>query len=531
MPDIDALAKTWFIDPAASSSNDYPPTRRHPDSTLPAYTTGNVVDPIVGGETFVKYWGEQVAALSNASPDDAKVSTLLHAGWNIENIETDRGTATTESQKLLSDAAGNGADLYLMFSQHATNMDAIVDYVHDLGLDSNTAAVDTRYPTFGSAHAKFSVFKTPGRHTALVGSADIWIAARNVNHEVAVEIEGPAVDDVQTVFEQRWNDETRDDIIGNLHYPVQHSLFATPLGHSYVKQTPPKLQTPAAESTASGTVAVQVLETYGISPFLSYSWADGDEGEFTIWAAYLKAIRNAEQYVYLEDQFFIPFGYPPRCEKPPRDVAKGYLKKPYYSEWSDTEQRASLFYQLGKRLEDGKDVIVLTNLRYGGSSLRSGEAGPLDAAGKYLRSIGADYLQQISEQSGAGEFIIGYLGSQAVHSKFLVVDDVYASVGSANVNRRSHMHDTELQVGLLDSAETLVPSLRAAVWGAHMQVDPSTLTDISTALPAFKQAIKDGDGDLWQVPPDQITDPGEPPSDMRSRLQTYDPAAGPEVPQ
>jgi|GEM_PF-922637 phosphatidylserine/phosphatidylglycerophosphate/cardiolipin synthase-like enzyme len=526
MTDIDTLAQKWFIDPA-STSNSYPPTRRHPNSTLPPYTTGNVVRPLVGGEAIVKYWGEKVAGLSTDTDASPEESTLLHAGWIIKNIETTLGDTSTESQKLLSDAQDNGVDVSLMFSQHGLNMEGIITYVYDLDLEPKTAAVDTRYPSFGCAHAKFSVFKTPEEHTALVGSADIWKSARDSNHEVTVEIEGPAVDDFQTVFKKRWNDETRNDVIGNLTYPtVRDSITNTLFG-----ETPDILQIPDAQATDSGSVAVQVLETYGISPSLSYSWADSGEGEFTIWAAYLKAIQNAEEFIYLEDQFFIPFGYPPRCEKPPRDVAKGYLKKPHWKEWTDTEQKASLFYQIGKRLKDGVDVIILTNEGYGGSSMLAGSPGPLDAAGKYLRSIGADYLQKIADEDGSGDFMIGVLMNEAVHSKLLIVDDIYASVGSANINRRSHMHDTELQVGLVDAQGELVPSLRAEIWAKHMIVNVPSLMDISIALPAFKDTLRNNAANLGMVPPSAITDPGEPPSDMKSRLMTYDPAAGPEVPE
>ncbi|MFB6165873.1 MAG: phospholipase D-like domain-containing protein [Haloarculaceae archaeon] len=530
MTDVDALAREWFVDPSSASKSDYPPVRRHPNSALQRYTTGNVVRPLVGGEHIVQYWGQQVADLVNGQSAAPTDSTLLHAGWTIEDIETTRGDAATKTKTLLSDAKQAGVETYLMFSQHATNMDAIIEYVYDL--DSDTAAVDTRYPSAGSAHAKFTVFKTPSAHTALVGSADIWIAARNVNHEVSVELEGPAVQEIQSVFERRWNDPTRDDAFGNLKYPLQHTLWRNIYQDVYLSQPPPTLQTPAAKATASGSVAVQVLETYGISPFLSYSWADWDEGEFTIWAAYLKAIKRAEQYVFVEDQFFIPSGYPPACEKPPRDEVNNYPMQATY-DYTDVEREASLFYQLGERLADGVDVIVMTNARIGGSSILGGAPGPLDAVGRHLRSLGSYYLKDKASKRGSGDFMIGVPASQAVHAKLLVVDDEYAAVGSANVNRRSHTNDTEIHVGLVDADGELVPDLRARVWAEHMQLaDHSSLLDIATALPRFKQALNDDEGDLQRVPPASIrADPGPPPVEIMSRLSVYDPEAGPAVPE
>ena len=38
-----------------------------------------------------------------------------------------------------------------------------------------------------------------------------------------------------------------------------------------------------------------------------------------------------------------------------------------------------------------------------------------------------------------------------VHAKTVVVDDVWAAVGSDNLNRRSWTHDSELSIGVLDS--------------------------------------------------------------------------------
>src|SRR6185369_15335569 len=44
-----------------------------------------------------------------------------------------------------------------------------------------------------------------------------------------------------------------------------------------------------------------------------------------------------------------------------------------------------------------------------------------------------------------------------VHAKVCVIDDVWASVGSDNVNRRSWTHDSELSVAVLDPTVAAVP--------------------------------------------------------------------------
>lgn len=37
-----------------------------------------------------------------------------------------------------------------------------------------------------------------------------------------------------------------------------------------------------------------------------------------------------------------------------------------------------------------------------------------------------------------------------VHSKLMIIDDVFLAVGSANVNRRSHTNDAELHLGVFE---------------------------------------------------------------------------------
>ncbi len=50
-----------------------------------------------------------------------------------------------------------------------------------------------------------------------------------------------------------------------------------------------------------------------------------------------------------------------------------------------------------------------------------------------------------------------------VHSKLLIVDDVYCSIGSANANARSFEVDTEMNIGFYDPE--LVRTFRRALWG------------------------------------------------------------------
>jgi len=95
-----------------------------------------------------------------------------------------------------------------------------------------------------------------------------------------------------------------------------------------------------------------------------------------------------------------------------------------------------------------------------------------------------------------------------VHAKVVVVDDVWAMIGSDNLNRRSWTHDSELSVAVLDSvrddreptepagledgARRFARDLRLGLWREHLDRktddgvgDDSDLLDPDEAFAAF----------------------------------------------
>jgi phosphatidylserine/phosphatidylglycerophosphate/cardiolipin synthase-like enzyme len=508
MPTLQELVDRWFIE--TDSEGGYPPSTHHPDSTVADHTTGNEVTPLVDGEDILGTWYQNATSLES-DPDQ---SELLHAGWVIANFELVEGGSDSNTQTLFERLHDAGIGTHLVFSDHLTNNGNNEDFIEEL--EFPTACVDTRYPVGGSLHQKFSVFKSPSADRAMVGSADLWLVVRDQRwHEVSVEIEGPAVEDIETAFRQRWNDLSRDGNWGNLEQTA-----TTP------DTTPEQIRSRAATATATGSKAVQVLQTYGRDDSTSYTWSE--TGEFTVWASHLNAIKAAQEYIYIEDQYFIPFGYPPRCEKPPRDQENGHIDADDYDPWSDTVQEADPFYQLGEALKRGVDVIVLTNMDISEGS------GPQSlmfaAAAGHVRSLGGAYLKEIVDsEPDSGDLYVGHLTSGGfhvwVHSKLMLCDDEFASIGSANFNRRSLTCDAEMQVGIVDEQGAFVRNLRSELWHDHSGKPQSAFTDPSTGRATFKQAMADGDGKLNQfVLPTSV---GEPPTAIGKRAHTYDPYRGP----
>lgn len=97
-----------------------------------------------------------------------------------------------------------------------------------------------------------------------------------------------------------------------------------------------------------------------------------------------------------------------------------------------------------------------------------------------------------------------------VHAKVCVIDDVWATVGSDNLNRRSWTHDSELSCAVIDSAcdarEPLDPGgmgdgsrrfardLRLALWAEHLGRAPNdpVLVPLEGATALWEAAGREG---------------------------------------
>jgi phosphatidylserine/phosphatidylglycerophosphate/cardiolipin synthase-like enzyme len=92
-----------------------------------------------------------------------------------------------------------------------------------------------------------------------------------------------------------------------------------------------------------------------------------------------------------------------------------------------------------------------------------------------------------------------------VHAKLMIVDDVFLSVGSANMNRRGHFHDGEINALTMPQHLKRDPSnpahvLRCRLWAEHLGLTPemglSLLSDPLSALPYFDRSWFAGN--RWQ---------------------------------
>ena len=246
-------------------------------------------------------------------------------------------------------------------------------------------------------------------------------------HDVAVRLRGPAVADVARHFGQRWSE-----------------VAGEPL---------PAPTEPAPE----GETEVQVLRTV---PEKTYDFAP--DGVFTILEAYLRALRSAEHFIYLENQFL----WSPEVV----DVLADKLEHPPRPEFR-------ILLLLPARPSDGKEST-------------RGQLGRLVQADDGARRLLATTISGHHAGTTAPVY---------VHAKVGIVDDRWLTIGSANLNEHSLLNDSEMNVLTCDAG--LARDTRMRLWSEHTEQpvealggDPGEVIDAIWRTTAEEQARLDREG-------------------------------------
>jgi phosphatidylserine/phosphatidylglycerophosphate/cardiolipin synthase-like enzyme len=245
-------------------------------------------------------------------------------------------------------------------------------------------------------------------------------------HDAHAIIEGPAVGDVEGNFRQRWNDLV-------MRHELDYQLLVP-------DHTPPL---PVESSSL-----VQVARTI---PAHTYSFAPED-GIAGIAQLYANALGNAQHFVYMENQYFWTHAY--------YGVDLPFLG-------TDSPDMERNLAELAAALQRGATVaLVLPDHPNVGRAFtdagltRLREEAP-DAAAQ--GRIQAFCLAASTEVDGAEDYRPIY-----VHAKVTIVDDLWSTLGSANLNNRGMRDDTELNVATLDGE--LARSLRMVLWAEHLEL-------------------------------------------------------------
>ena len=272
------------------------------------------------------------------------------------------------------------------------------------------------------------------------------------NHDMYLEISGPAVTDVHHNFVQRWNEASeRDKADGRWGLEADRDLpfpdrVAAPCGSTVaqVQRTihPGRYSNPCA--------------TPGGTPF---AIADG---EFSNRDQYVQAIRAAREYIYLENQ---------------------------------TVSVRPIHAELAAAVSRGVAVVLLL------PPVASSIAGPRDCHddrfGDERRALARE--PQFTLAGLAGRDAGGARQPVHVHAKLMIIDDVWATAGSCNLHRYSMDGNSELNVVFADPV--IVRALRCQLLAEHLDEDTSAL-DGRSALGVFRTVAERNAGRRDRDDPD-----------------------------
>ena len=221
-------------------------------------------------------------------------------------------------------------------------------------------------------------------------------------HDAALRIEGEAVADVERNFRQRWQAVTRGQPL-----PSNRCIF-----------------------DESCDTHVQVIRTI---PHGRYAFAP--KGEYGIHHAYMHAIREAQDFIYIETQYL----------------------------WSP-EIMDALEEVIATRNPATFRVVIILPARA--------------TSGKWDNDQHVERLRRVDAGRGIFEAYSLYssgptTGDKAfsyrpiyVHAKIAIIDDEWMTVGSANLNNRGTVTDSEINLVVRD--RDIARTLRCELWSEHL---------------------------------------------------------------
>ena len=414
---------------------------------------GNAVRPLVdGGPAF----GRICEAIENA-----RRSVWVTVAFHEMDFAMPDGHGSLFD--VLDRAQARGLDVRALFWRHP-QLEQISPGVHFAGTEGDREFLHRRGSRFlarwDRAHGRYCQHQKSWLVDAGQSSEVAFVGGINLNnasvvtpghapreggstHDVYVEVRGPSATDVHHNFVQRWNEASdREEADGLWPDASSQSLLEFPRVLSRpVGAVPVQIQrTVRRERYFDGTPAV------GHAPF-----AIGG-GEHSILDQYLRVIDRARRAIYVEDQ---AIGAPQVVD--------------------------ALRDALGR----GVEVVVLVPADPNDEMAAARRSGENAAFFESLGALGRfDHfaLVGIASSLGRGEYQNVY-----VHAKIALVDDVWCTIGSANIGNRSFFGDTELNASFWHAPT--VRALRRELLSEHLGRDTAHL-DERAALRLYREVAR-----------------------------------------
>jgi len=260
-------------------------------------------------------------------------------------------------------------------------------------------------------------------------------------HDLYVEVRGPCASDVHHNFVQRWNETSERDREDGVWPPGQGSEADLPFPEKpspRAGSVPAQITRTVREKTYTRGVAAPEAEPFDVAA-----------GETSVLEQYVAAIEAARRSIYVEDQ---AIGSPIIVERLHEALARGVevaFLVPYHAH--------------------PEFVRARRNPRY------------------------AAWFERLHELAHRERFLLAGIASNRpgggyhdvyVHAKIMLVDDVWATIGSTNVADRSFRGDTELNASFW--CRETVRALRVELLREHLASDTRDLDDVA-ALRRYRE--------------------------------------------
>ncbi len=431
--------------------HDTHPGFSEPAFNLPLYTESNKVETLVDGFSYFPRLVQDLKAISSDSHH------VLIGGWWIDHtFELLPGRPDSTLTKLLESADNYGAKIRALiwdfcgFREHLLpaqirnsfsypKNNVVVDFINGLNnghaiLDLNThhffnmpgAAIDAivSAPNLMSMSRAIILQAYLGAH---VGSHH-WKYVLVTNSEGTVcylggmdinpnRLDGPNHDTGASRYH---------DVQVRVQGPAVSDLFKAFLDRykNHPGAVPTHLRA-VPTSPEGNTVFVQTSRTFGAG-----TQVYAPNGDRTIWATLKKAIRRAKKYIYIEDQYL-------------------YME------------------ELSRELESAVHRIQHLVMIIDGN-LDAGSDSTQRARYLFLKRLKRANTEKVHTYT-----LANHGSAYKVHTKLVIVDDVFATVGSANMGTRSMTHDSEINVSIIDGqvyygARKYALDLRIKLWAEHL---------------------------------------------------------------
>jgi len=378
---------------------------------------------------------------------------------------------------------------------------------------------DGRYDT-----PEFNLFKTIKTchagdfYSKCLPGATVNIGPRQPWHDIHAKVEGPTAFDVCQNFMERWRKQNKpqeayllplDDFDSESFGPYRDED-----GGPWVSQIFRSITSDSAIFSPS---------RYG-NLFRKY----GRYIENSIVNAYVEIIRGAQNYIYIENQYFLGSAFSWYRDKStqsnhivPREITQKIIEKikqqenfkvyiciPMYPEGdpvSDASQEI-LYWQYCTFESMYKKIAKAL-------SKQNSDKHPTDylnvyCLGKRESEDEVPYYMEVPATGTPAEKLRKSLRHPIyVHSKLLISDDDYIIVGSANINERSlgGNRDTEICIGAFQPNHTMesgntkgaIHTFRKALWSAHLGGYDAAIDDPSSS--ACLQYVRQTTDKYWQA--------------------------------